>query len=295
VSAVRKKRIEVGKTIWIAVEFTNTGKTPADNAEVRGRLQKLPKGSPFDRNYTGRGFEIVSREHVNVGDTIAADFISQNDTQANVLTLDDLMQLTTDKSYVLAVHGIVRYHSTYIPSGVEETPFCYEFDPLTGEMVACRVVDAPKHSEMPSDTHTLERARFNIENRKIEMLDGGKRLRVEYEVVNRGRSAATITRTGDNLYVLQGLPEPPVFPDWKIETEVVHTGQAMVCELILHSIEAEKVRDFEARRSRLYVIGRIEYTDVFGKSHERGYVFAYDADAGTFYAPENATGYNYET
>jgi len=75
----------------------------------------------------------------------------------------------------------------------------------------------------------LERARFSVENRKIQMLDGGKKLRVEFEAINRGRSVATVRRTALELYIVPRLPQPPVFPPWSTQAEdVVQVGEASV-------------------------------------------------------------------
>ena len=58
--------------------------------------------------------------------------------------MDDVMQLNTDRTHYLAAHGVVRYRSKYIPGGSDETPFCYEFEPVSSQWIACRVETGQK-------------------------------------------------------------------------------------------------------------------------------------------------------
>jgi hypothetical protein len=86
-----------------------------------------------------------------------------------------------------------------------------------------------------------------------------------------------------------------MFPPWKKDTSVVQAGEPVVIELVKTAATTQEATEFNAGRWVLYVVGRIEYKDVFGNVHERGYVFALDAEAKTFYAPPDTSGYDYET
>ena len=139
-----QKTMEIGKPVSIVITFTNGGKTPANNAEIRGRLNKIPIGEPLNRNYEGKDFELVAPETVIPDHSMKAEFLSRDNKSTDLLTLHDVMQLTTDLTYRLVAHGVVRYYSPHIAGGVDELRFCYEFDYLTSQMVVCQV---PRNKE----------------------------------------------------------------------------------------------------------------------------------------------------
>jgi hypothetical protein len=128
-----KATIEVGKPVSVRMQFTNSGKTPAEEVEILGRLERFPPRTPINRKYDGPEFQGHSVGPVNAGNTV------ENQIVGGEMTLPILMELTTTGESVLFVHGIIRYHSKYIPGGKDETPFCYEFDRTSGQMVLCRV------------------------------------------------------------------------------------------------------------------------------------------------------------
>lgn len=133
-----EKQMAIGQPVSISITFTNRGKSPAIDVEVRGKLQFLPTDAPLDRTYDGSDFDRASRQNVNINEGVKAQFISRDGRRADVLELENLMQMTTDLSHTIVAHGVVRYRSKYIDGGADELPFCYEFDGLSGEMVACR-------------------------------------------------------------------------------------------------------------------------------------------------------------
>ncbi len=136
-----KATMIIAKPISILIKFTNNGKTPAESVEILQRYQKVPTGTLINRNYAGKEFDSRSVGLVNVGNTIETEIVG------HVWTLDELMELTTTEESMLFAHGVVRYRSKYIPGGSDETPFCYEFDKTSGQMVICRVRD---HSTEPT-------------------------------------------------------------------------------------------------------------------------------------------------
>jgi len=142
-----KATLEIGKPISILIKFTNNGKSPAEDVEVLERFTKVPTGSPLDLNYDGREFQRRSRGHVNVGNTVDTEIVGHE------WTLEELMQLTMTEESMLFAHGVVRYRSKYISGGSDETPFCYEFDKTSGQMVICRVDTSQKDQKQGQKAH----------------------------------------------------------------------------------------------------------------------------------------------
>lgn len=130
--------LEIGKPIAIVVKFTNTGKSPAYRVEAVTVFEKISITDRIKRDYEA-AFKNASRGDIAAGDSIIST------RQAHEWTLDELMALTTDRSHKIVTHGVIRYRSKLIAAGIDETPFCFEFNPDIGDMIACRKSTLPEH------------------------------------------------------------------------------------------------------------------------------------------------------
>jgi hypothetical protein len=139
---------------------------------------------------------------------------------------------------------------------------------------------------------SLERARFAIEDRTVSQLPGGQ-LKIQYSLVNRGRSVASITRMSSRTAILPALTQPPIFPDWIDASEVMQVGDEVGIEFVIQSVTPEDSKALAAREALIHVVGRIEYVDVFNSNHVRAYAFAFDGER--HFMPVDAPGYNFET
>ena len=73
----------------------------------------------------------------------------------------------------------------------------------------------------------------------------------------------------------------------------MQAGDPLVFELVIQSLTPEQSKSLAAGTSLIHVVGRIEYVDVFGKTHIRAYAFAFDGRQ--HFMPVDTPGYNYET
>jgi hypothetical protein len=140
----------------------------------------------------------------------------------------------------------------------------------------------------------LERARIAITNFAFENIESGG-IRVLYDLRNSGRSVAYPMRLAQVVEFLETLPSPPIKPAFAPTAGVLQADEPLSLEIRITSITLEQAAAVKAG-ARLWIIGRMEYRDVFGDTHERGYAFGFDP--GTHHAhppPDPDPGYNYET
>jgi len=143
-------------------------------------------------------------------------------------------------------------------------------------------------------TQELERARFSVENRKFDPQPNGK-VRIEYELANRGRSAARILRSANNTLFLQTVSQPPMALNWEDAPEIVQAGDQLVRENQIHSLPADQVAALGAKTLFITIVGGIEYLDIFNKVHVRRYAFMWDGEARFVPPYGEDKGYNDET
>lgn len=183
-----KETMEIGKPVGIHIKFKNTGKSPAYDVESRVSFQKIEGGARIAREYDGQEFNNPSVGEVNPGNEVEAI------RHGHIWTMDELMEVATDRSHKIVAHGLVRYKSNYIPTGIAETPFCYEFDPDLGSMVVCRK-DTLSRELHKSNSNV--RPWVTIKSVRVEYgtVKAGQRPSVLVEIENGGALPATDVRT----------------------------------------------------------------------------------------------------
>jgi len=183
--------MEIGKPISILIKFTNSGKTPAEGVEILQSLEKVKSGTAPSRTYVGKDFERRSIGSINVGNTVETEVIGHE------WTLDELMTISTDRTFQIFAHGIIRYRSKYIANETDEQPFCYEFDPASGQMVICR---APANNEI-KPIADADRAWITVSYvHLVSPLVVGALPEVRVEFVNCGRTPAFEVETGGRVF-----------------------------------------------------------------------------------------------
>lgn len=288
--------LEIGKPISILIKFTNTGKTPAEDAEILTRFQKVPMGAPVDRDFTGNDLDWRSVGSVNVGNTVESEIVGHE------WTLDELMQVATDGTHQIFAHGVIRYRSEYIPSGTEETPFCYEFDKASGQMVICRVDTSTNAAAAKISAEVAERALL-ISQRgwaitsdfTISGFAENSAARISFLIVNAG--SIPIKFTGGDTLIRIGvdLPDEPdygergAFPD---PTGIIGPGQRATLNQDPRVITSAEFTRIVSGEQKLFAFGRIFYTDIFGE-HETGYAVVLGPDLRTFLHVPSKPKYTY--
>ncbi|OFW02202.1 MAG: hypothetical protein A3I61_15405 [Acidobacteria bacterium RIFCSPLOWO2_02_FULL_68_18] len=275
-----KATMEIGKSMSILIKFTNTGKTPAEDTEILMRFQKVPIGTPINRDFTGNDFDRRSVGSINVGNTVESEIVGHE------WTLDELMQVTTNGTHEIFANGIIRYHSKYIPGGSDDTLFCYEFDKASGQMVICR-----KRAEDKPTANTSQRPWVTVKS--VRLGDGtvgiGQRPTVFVEFENSGQAPAITVRA----FGIIGLAEVtdqiltiPEFPMGYVRSirsarppapaAVMGAGAPYVLPLTLKDglsqIDAEGLKDGTGRFILVY--GLIDYESPSGgSSHMTTFAF----------------------
>jgi hypothetical protein len=272
VSSVRGT-FEIGKPISVLLKFTNSGKSPAYETEILLAFEKIPSGTRISRTYAGGEFENPSTEIIGIGNTVE---ISKS---GHEWTLEELMQVTTNKSHKIVAHGLVRYRSKHIASGVDETPFCYEFDPDSGGMAACR------RNTLPGEQGQQVSEEFKLANQQwlefgrwaVRLLpanaDAPERLDITFEVIN----------PSNMLVKLQGTVGGSITPqNWDLENRGISFHQTSLGGHILAPRRSERlmagmfplthkanIEAFNKNSLRLTISSNFDYIDAFDQQRSQ--------------------------
>ncbi len=295
-----KATMEIGKPISILIRFTNSGKTPAEDTEILMRFQKVPTGTPINRDFTGNDFDRRSVGSVNVGNTVESEIIGHE------WTMDELMQIATDGTHQIFAHGLIRYRSEHIPSGSEETPFCYEFDRESGQMVICRVSrdQAPAANDNASATKTSAdiaetalgialRSRLAVDGATFytEHLQENGRIVIELIVRNSGPIPAKVVRSNfsNDIGNAADLPVPPVYDGSRTSDAqplTIHSGSTQKkTENLTFRIEERRTALLDGTKA-LLVWGFYEYRDELLRPEDAAHVtrwaFSFNVKTGEY-------------
>jgi hypothetical protein len=164
--------------------------------------------------------------------------------------------------------------------------------------------------EMDTGTGVVE-MQLRIAEEPDELIDTGfgRGLRVKqpvsplqysFKLVNYGKTPAVIKSItcGADHFNADFLDRPSAWQAERIETEkVLPPGKAYTGQII-DNIPLDKAALGENKKGRMFfkVYGKVVYEDVFGKTHETSWYWAYNGVADTFH-PFRSAGqdYNYQT
>jgi hypothetical protein len=122
---------------------------------------------------------------------------------------------------------------------------------------------------------------------------------VVIEARNTGRTPATVTQMMVKPVLVLNSKKLPAKPDYRRSTEVrraflVTNMTARFGEVF--SVRKEELAEIQDGTRKLYLIGYVDYEDVFGNSHRGGYARLYDPSIskGNNLTFVTEPGYNYD-
>jgi hypothetical protein len=121
---------------------------------------------------------------------------------------------------------------------------------------------------------------------------------VSIQVTNHGHTPADITAVVVTCYVGKSLPDQPPYTDhttWGAYFLMPNEGRFVASRVVHSGLRSEDVALINSEQLFFWVIGYVDYTDVFNKQHRAGYARRYSPAAhDNNLVSETKPGYNYD-
>jgi hypothetical protein len=121
---------------------------------------------------------------------------------------------------------------------------------------------------------------------------------VSIQVTNHGHTPADITAVVVTCYLGKALPDNPPYTDhttWGAYFLMPNEGKFVASRLIHSGLSSDDVTLIRSEQLFFWVVGYVDYTDVFNKRHRAGYARRYSPPAHeNNLVFETKPGYNYD-